>query len=275
MSEVVAVAGMGVSLPGYPNLAAWKTRSPSESASPAGALLDKHSKRRASDFTKALADAYAEALLMAQSQRGDPLLAADKVASVFGSALGEVSTMISLLEQMWRGDGALSPMRFAGSVHNAAAGVVSIGSKNTGFTTSIGADYDTPAMALVEAIAIVLNQHEPVIVACGDEAAPSDLVGGAFGWDAVCCAVALVPAEAAPVALPRLSLPARRAASLMAPSVPEGFAQNPNAGLLDLIETLSRGERGTLRLDRGRGRGFALQISMAEGVRSALSAQQG
>ena len=273
--SVVAVAGMGVSLPGYPNLAAWQTRSLSEPAAPAGALLDKHSKRRASDFTKALADAYGGALSMAHAKCSDAALAPDKVASVFGSALGEVSTMISLLEQMWRGDGALSPMRFAGSVHNAAAGVVSIGTKNTGFTTSIGADYDTPAMALVEAIAIVCNQREPVIVACGDEAAPSDLVGGAFGWDAVCCAIALVPAEEAPAELPRLSLPNRGVGDLTAPNLPDGFAQNPNAGLLDLIELLSRGERGTLRLDRGRGRGFTVHISLGDGVHSALSAQAG
>jgi hypothetical protein len=183
--------------------------------------------------------------------------------------------MISLLEQMWRGDGALSPMRFAGSVHNAAAGVVSIGSKNTGFTTSLGADHDTPAMALVEAIAIVLNQREPVIVACGDEAAPSDLVGGAFGWDAVCCALALVPLADAPTELPRLSLPSRAAASLPPPNLPGGFAENPEAGMLDLIEALSRGERGSLRLDRGRGRGFSVQVSLAEGASSALSARAG
>jgi hypothetical protein len=274
MSGAVAVAGMGVCLPGYPNLKAWQTRSASEPAPAAGALLDKHSKRRASDFTKALADAYGEALATAGTH-AQGALAADKVASVFGSALGEVSTMISLLEQMWRGDGALSPMRFSGSVHNAAAGVVSIGTKNTGFTTSLGADHDTPAMALIEAIALVLNQREPVIIACGDEAAPSDLVGGAFGWDAVCCAVALVPAEDAAPNLPRLSLPTRAPASLSAPNLPEGFANNPEAGMLDLIEVLSRGERGTLRLDRGRGRGFSLQVSLAQGVTSALSVQAG
>jgi hypothetical protein len=259
---------MGVCLPGYSNLKAWQTRHASAPVPPTGALLDKHSKRRASDFTKALADAYGEALTKGA-------LTPATVASVFGSALGEVSTMISLLEQMWREGGALSPMRFAGSVHNAAAGVVSIGTKNTGFTTSLGADYDTPAMALVEAMAIVLNQHEPVIVACGDEAAPSDLVGGAFGWDAVCCAIALVPADDAAPELPRLSLPSRAQATLPAPNLPQGFADNPEAGLLDLIEVLSRGECGTLRLDRGRGRGFSLQVTLAEGIGSALSAQAG
>jgi hypothetical protein len=62
---------------------------------------------------------------------------------------------------------------------------------------------------------------------------------------------------------------------LPAPNLPQGFADNPEAGLLDLIEVLSRGECGTLRLDRGRGRGFSLQVTLAEGIGSALSAQAG
>jgi hypothetical protein len=259
MSAVVAVAGMGVHLPGYPNLKAWRAREAQPGALAAGSLLDKHSKRRASEFTKGLADAYAEALAAAQ-QHGAPGLAAESVASVFGSALGEVSTMISLLEQMWREGGALSPMRFAGSVHNAAAGVVSIGTKNTGFTTSLGADHDTPAMALLEAIGLVLTRNEPVIVACGDEAAPSDLVGGAFGWDALCCAIALLPAANAPAGLPRLTQPEIGVATLAAPELPSGLAESPDAGMLDLIELLVRAETGRMRLDRGRGRGYCVDI---------------
>lgn len=259
MTSVVAVAGMGLHLPGFPNLVAWQKREPQPAVSASGALLDKHSKRRASEFTKALADAYGEALNAAQ-------LPPTTVASVFGSALGEVSTMISLLEQMWREGGALSPMRFAGSVHNAAAGVVSIGTKNTGFTTSLGADHDTPAMALVEAIALVLTRDEPVIVACGDEASPSDLVGRTSGWDALCCALALVPAQSAPAHLPRLSQPLIGSPTLGPPDLPGRLGHNPQAGLLDLIDVLRRGESGRLRLDRGRGHGYCVDISLARGT---------
>ncbi|HEX6244508.1 MAG TPA: beta-ketoacyl synthase chain length factor [Polyangiales bacterium] len=265
MNARVAIAGMGLHLPGYPNLAAWLSRTAQPGAAPSGALLDKHSRRRASDFTKGLADAYAEALGAAQqvlaTHGQESALRADAVASVFGSALGEVSTMISLLEQMWREGGALSPMRFAGSVHNAAAGVVSIGSKNTGFTTSLGADHDTPAMSLIEAISLVATRGEPVMVACGDEAAPSDLVGGAFGWDALCCAVVLLPAETAPATLTRLSVPELGEATLEPPELPDGFAHNPNAGLLDLIELVAQGKSGRLRLDRGRGRGYCVDLT--------------
>jgi Beta-ketoacyl synthase, N-terminal domain len=254
MSARVAVAGLGVSIPGFPSVASFMAREPQGMEPPPGTLLDKHSRRRASDLTKALADAYGEALAHAQ-------LPPTTVASVFGSALGEVSTMISLLDQMWRETGALSPMRFATSVHNAAAGVVSIGTKNTGFTTSLGADYDTPAMALMEAMGIALASGEPVVVACGDEAAPSDLVGGAIGWGALCAAVALVPDEGAPGEWLRISAPEIMPASLPAPALPAPLASNPNAGLLDLIDAVTRGLTGTLRLDRGRGRGFAVTLS--------------
>ena len=254
----VAVAGVGMFAPGYPNTAAWLARQPlaADDVAPQGTLLDKHSRRRASALTKALADAYREALLEAQL---DPA----GVASVFGLALGEASTMIGLLEQMWKKDGVLSPMRFAASVHNAAAGVVSIGSKNTGLTTSLGADFDTPAMALYEALAIVHTHGEPVLVACGDEAAPADLVTGDEGWDCLTCALALVPVERADPRLPRLSVPFRGEPTLAPAQLPRGFAQNPQAGMLDLIDALRRGDCGRVRLDRGRGRGYCVDILRA------------
>jgi hypothetical protein len=253
MKPVVAVAGVGVYAPGFPNAAAWfaQHKDPAE-PQPTAALLDKHSRRRASPLTKALADVYQEALLQAA-------LDATRVASVFGMALGEASTMIGLLDQMWKKDGSLSPMRFAASVHNAAAGVVSIGTKNTGFTTSIGADFDTPAMALCEALAIA-SCGEPVIVACGDEAAPTDLVTDEQGWDCLTCALALVPVEQADAKWAQLSAPFRGKPTLTAADLPRGLAQNPQAGLLDLIDALRQGQSGSVRLDRGRGHCYCIEI---------------
>ena len=128
-----------------------------------GELLDRRSKRRASPITLALAEVFGQAANQAQVDLAT-------VSAVFGSALGQAHTMISLLDQMWREGTGLSPMMFATSVHNAAAGVVSIASKNRGFTTSLAADYDTPAMSLIEAAKLVATRNAPVVVACGDEA---------------------------------------------------------------------------------------------------------
>src|SRR5690606_6081353 len=85
-----AVVGLGLFVPGHPTLAHFSTEPADEAARiPAGAFLDPRTRRRASVMTRALADVYGEAL----SQSGlDPR----DVASVFGSGLGEASTMISI-----------------------------------------------------------------------------------------------------------------------------------------------------------------------------------
>ena len=155
-------------------------------------------------------------------------------------------------------------MRFAGSVHNTASGAVSIGTRNTGITTSIAADFDTPAVTLLEAIAIVLTHDTPVIAACGDEAAPADLVVGDQGWGAVACAIALVPAAGANASWPRIAAPHAmiNGKPTLSPSeMPHELAKNPQAGLLDLIDALRRNATGSLRLDRGRGRGYCVDLT--------------
>ncbi len=254
----LAVAGLGLYAPGYPTLEAWLAdKRDAALPAPTGELIDARTRRRASPFTRALADAYGQALSTAE-------LDASTVGAVFGSALGEVGTMIALLDQMWRGDGALSPMRFATSVHNAASGVVSITTKNRGFTTSIGADFDTPAMALVEAFAYCVTHDQPVIVVCGDEAAPGNLVSGLEGgWEMLTCAVALVPESRATAAMPRLRGPVASAPSLPGAEAPSVLANNPVAGLFDLVDALGKGRRGVVRLDRGRGRGVCFEIFAA------------
>lgn len=255
MNAVVAIAGVGMFAPGYPNIATLVSgEANGENPPPTGELLDKRNRRRASVQTKAIADAYNEAL----TQSG---LDAATVASVFGSALGEAATMIGLLDQMWRGEGMLSPMRFATSVHNAAAGVVSIATGNRGFTTSMGADHDTPAMAIIEAIAIVRAHDAPVIVACSDEAAPEGLVQDGEGWTSLTAAVALVPATGADPALPRMSMPEIGQATMDPLNVSKALAVNPVIGLLDLAGSVAHKRSGVLRLDRGMGRGYCVELS--------------
>jgi hypothetical protein len=244
--SLVAVAGAGIFAPGYAPV--------DPGLQPSAALLDRSSRRRASPLTRAMGDAYKQAL---EEAALDPT----EVASVFGLALGEASTMIGLLDQMWRANGVVSPMRFAGSVHNTSSGAISIGTRNTGITTSIAADFDTPAVSLLEAIAIVQTHGVAVIAACGDEAAPVDLVVGDQGWGCLAAAVALVPADGADPRFLRLSAPHRGSATIAPADLPRALAQNPNAGLLDLIEALRRGETGSVRLDRGRGHGYCIEIA--------------
>lgn len=254
MSALCAVGGVGLFTPRYASLAALRAGEISaEPRTPTGELLDKHSRRRASELTKACADAYQQALVQSGAE-------AVSCGAVFGSALGEAGTTIGLLDQLWRGPGMLSPMRFAASVHNTAAGVVSIGTKNTGFTTALGADFDTPAMALLEGMAFVLTHDLPVIVVCADEAAPENLVKNEEGWDFLCSALALLPAASAPSQLARIGAPERGAGSWTTPDLPIGLTHSPVVGLLDLIAALADERASDARLDRGRGQGFGVRI---------------
>ena len=119
----VIVAGVGLFMSDCPNAADWHAQKRSaEPQQPNGARLDRRARGRSSVLTKALAEAYFEAADAA----GADLV---EVSAVFGSALGEVGTMLGLLNQIWRDREEPSPMAFALSVHNAASGVVSIASK--------------------------------------------------------------------------------------------------------------------------------------------------
>lgn len=267
MTQEVAVLGCGAFVPGFDGLAGWASgKASTDHDAPKGGIVPLRQRRRASPLSKALADAYAEAL-------GETKLEASSVASVFGSAIGEASTMIGLLDQMWSDSTMLSPMRFATSVHNAASGMISIATDNRGMTTAIGADYDTPAMALLEGIGLVLGRGESVIVCCGDEAPPENLVPDGAGWGLMTAAIALCPSNEASASSPRLSDLALASANSSPPETStetpatsatlEAIGQNPNIGLLDLAVAIRSGKEGVLRLDRGAGRGFSIRLHTA------------
>lgn len=251
MSMRFAVHGVGLFTPTAPNVAAWPNRSPERDEAPTGEFLERRSRRRVSTLTKALADAYAEAV----EQSG---VSAEVAPAVFGSALGEASTMIALLDQMWREGEGLSPMKFAMSVHNAAAGVVSISGKNTGFTTSLGADFDTPAMSLMEAVGLVATRNEPVVVVCGDDAVPIDIVPEDKAWALLTAAIVIGPAVDGAMAY--LSDLAIQPADVPAADVDGALERNPNVGLLDLVTAIADGTSGRVALDRGPGRGWSVQV---------------
>ncbi|HEB54392.1 MAG TPA: hypothetical protein ENI87_14155 [bacterium] len=263
MSARVAITGLGLYLDGFPSAAAWRERAPQregEPQKPKGLAYDRVNRRRASQMGRALGDAVHEAM-----QRAD----VDPVTTpvIVGSSIGEASAMIGLLDQMWREQEPMSPAVFTVSVHNAASGLMSISMKNKGFTTSIAADYDTPAATLLEGIGLLATGQLAVVCACADEASPKSLLEHAPHWDLLAGAVVLrrVPAKNA---LAHLSVAApggeagRPAADPIPPAdIPAALDHNPQAGLFDLIDAVLRGDRGSLRLDRGKGRGYRAELS--------------
>jgi hypothetical protein len=203
---------------------------------------------------RAVSEAAAEAL----QQSGDDPAA---VATVVGSSIGEARTMVGLLEQMWRFETPMSPAAFTVSVHNAASGLLSISSQNRGYSTSLAADHDTPAAALLEGVGLVHAGAGPVLVVCADEALPASLLAPEDAWGLLAAAVVLESASSAAASHARLAVVHGARADLAPAALPEPLARNPQVGLFDLVDALLRGRSGVVALDRGAGRGYAARLS--------------
>jgi hypothetical protein len=259
MSIRVAVTGLGMFLPGFPNLTSWaeKNELPADDPrKPGGLAYDRVNRRRASQMGRAIGDAVAEAMAVAN---------VDGVTTpiIVGSSIGEAGAMLGLLDKMWRENEPMSPAVFTVSVHNAASGLLSISMKNKGYTTSIAADYDTPAATLQEGLGLIATGTEAVVCVCADEASPRSLLEHAPHWDMLSAAVVLQP-EGTEGALSHLTVDDcsenRSGISIAPAEFAEGFSHNPQAGMADLVDAIQRGQTGTLALDRGNGRGYRVTL---------------
>jgi len=255
----VAITGVGLWTPHCRSAAAWAAGERSaQEQKPVGIAYDKRNRRRVSALGRAIGDAVEEAMLEA---------ALDPVTTpvIVGSSIGEASTMIGLLDQMWRTKEPMSPAAFSVSVHNAASGMLSISKKNVGFTTSIAADHDTPAAGLIEGIGLVATTGAPVAVVCADEASPRSLLRrAARHWDMLAAAVVLAPADAGR-GRATLSLPAVGLAATAGGEVDDTLIANPQVGLLDLVVAVLGGEDRAVALDRGAGRGHGVTLTFGAG----------
>ena len=251
------VTGIGLWSPGYPTAAGWPNPNPDAPTLPKAKVLDRQCARRASPFAKAMAMAFHEALVQSGAE-------ATEVAAIFGSSLGETQVMIKLLDQMRVGQDDFSPMLFAVSVHNAASGLVSISTKNRAFTTSVAADYDTPVMGLMEAIAASADLGVPAVLVCGDEASPEGLVPELETFETLAVAV-VVDATAHREHTPGLAdLRGFRvettSRSETHETIPSRLLRNPNVGLLSVVDAIARRRFGRVPLDQGEGSGWTVEV---------------
>jgi hypothetical protein len=190
-------------------------------------------RRRASLLINMAAEVAAQAAAQAGvSQAGLPL--------IVGSAFGELATTMSILRDL-EGDGIASPTDFQASVHNSAAGYLSIAHGNQAPCTSIAAGNDTVAMVLLEAVALLAAQGGRVLAVVGDEALPAALGQGA---GAAPLAAALLLADAAlPFAQrPLVLLDDLRPAGEGAPRPVE--VDSPSAAILPLLAAIAAAAAG-------------------------------
>lgn len=165
----IHLRGVGLWAPGFPDAVAWREGRPDPAVDrPPCALVNARLGRGSSRFAGMLG----EVVEQAAKQGGVDVRS---VPTVYGSSLGEIETMVTLLRMLYEEEGKLSPNRFKNSVHNAASGLVSIGTGNTGFSTAIAGGDRSFEVSLLEAWAWLDQRGGDVVLAVADDAPPEPL----------------------------------------------------------------------------------------------------
>jgi hypothetical protein len=166
-SAGATVLGLGVWTPGFPDAASWRQAQPRAEVSAPPPRLPARLRRRASLLTRMVAEVAAQAT----EQAGVPL---QGLPVVMGSAYGELTTTMEMLEEMETGQ-PLSPSRFHNSVHNTATGYLSMATDSQAPCTALAAGNDTVPMVLQEALALLADRGGDVLVVLADEQLPLEI----------------------------------------------------------------------------------------------------
>jgi len=167
--KAVRVAGVGLWSPGFADVKAWREgRADPEVIKPPCALVGARLRRGSSRFANMLGEVVEQAAAAAS-------IDVTTVPTFYGSSLGEIETMVTLLRMLYEEEGKLSPNRFKNSVHNAASGLVSIGTQNTGFSTAIAGGARSFETTLLEAWAYLEDEGGALVLAVADDKPPEPL----------------------------------------------------------------------------------------------------
>jgi hypothetical protein len=146
-------------------------------------------------------------------------------------------------------------------VHNAAAGVLSIETRNRAFSTALAAGRYTAAMAFLEAIAWLGVHGGDVIVALADEASLA-FPPVRQAHPALSMAFHLVAREhGAPVTSAGRLTSLRNGTKAEPRDMNDPRERNPVAGALDLLRRVAHKAYGAVPLVRGEGAGWSVDFA--------------
>lgn len=230
-SCLITLRGVGVWTPGYADVAAWSQRhvpgampDPKVEA-PRAELLPPMLRRRTSLLTRMAAEVAQQAMT---ASGVDP----HTVPVLYGSVYGEIRTTVDILAAMLDPAAPMSPTRFHNSVHNTAAGYVSIATQNRCGNAALTAGAATLAMGLLECAGIVVQTGGPCVLVIAEESLPEPLAAG----------VVYAPLAAAFVVGPADGLGDRSRICRLGQGdaevagLPESLRRNPCAAALGLVD---------------------------------------
>ncbi|MBZ5714170.1 beta-ketoacyl synthase chain length factor [Nannocystis pusilla] len=242
-----SVRGLGFWAPGYPDLAAWQARPDAcpedQSATPKAELLPPMMRRRTSLLTRMAAEVAAQAL---RAGGLDPTGA----TLVYGSVYGEIRTTLDLLAALLVAGEPLSPTKFHNSVHNTAAGYVSIATGSRAGNAALSAGRSTLAMGLLECAALVAAGEGDVVLVIAEEPLPEPLAAGRrWGPFAAAFALAAPASSDMPATTCRLEQGPNDKSLAPARPAPAWLADNPCAAALALVDALAAGAPARVALE--------------------------
>lgn len=238
----IYLTGLGLWSPGFADVTSWREGRPDPTVDkPACDLVNARLARGSSRFANMLGEVVEQA-----AREGG--VDVHTVPTVYSSSLGEIETMVTLLRMLYEEEGKLSPNRFKNSVHNAASGLVSIGTGNTGFSTAIAGGDRSFEVAFLEAWAYLEAEGGHVILAVADDAPPEPLDRlGAHGALAVGFCLSAEPSSRPGLRLSDLRVDPSREPAVPA-RVPEELRANCASAGLGLVEAFLARRAGRVSL---------------------------
>ncbi|MGM9428341.1 beta-ketoacyl synthase chain length factor [Hydrogenophaga sp. MI9] len=243
------VTGVGLIAPGLPDwtsaaavLRGEQPHQPAPTVLPVPELLPPAERRRASRVIKLSLGAGLEAVKQAGAD-------ASTLATVFAASGADGHNCHALCEQLAGEDRQISPTRFHNSVHNAAAGYWGIATRSMAPCQVIGAYDASFGAGLLDALAQVAVDGQPVLLIAYDSEYPAPLHAKRDTPD--CGAVALLLSPSAEGALGAITVaPTTDAAEPLADASLETLrGAIPAMRALPLLRRVACGEAGVVALD--------------------------
>ena len=202
------------------------------------------------------------AVSVAQQAVTDAGIDPEGLPAVFSSSGGDGLICHEICQTLASADRQVSPTRFHNSVHNAAAGYWSLATGATAASTALCAFDGSFAAGLLEALALVTVDRQPVLLSAYETSYPEPLRATRPLPDSFAVALVLTPA-AGPNPRARLTASLRDGATadrLSSPQLEALRAALPAARSLPLLRLLARREAGEVVLDYLDGQRLAVEV---------------
>jgi len=250
LPQTVWIDGVGLIAPGLPDwptalavLRGEQVHTPAPSVLPVPTLLPSAERRRASRVVKLALAAGLEAVNHAGAD-------AATLATVFTASGADGHNCHALCEQLASDDRQISPTRFHNSVHNAAAGYWGIATRSMAPCQVLCAYDASFGAGLIDAVAQVLLERQPVLLVAYDSEYPDPLHAARDTPDAGAVALLLSP-QRSPRSLARLAWQGCNdtPATLAEASLESLRSQIPALRALPLLQLLARGDSATVCIE--------------------------